>query len=117
MRVSDVKSIIISLPSAILASLCCLLPLGMVVLGIGSGAFMMYTMKYSYIFIPTGVIGVGLGYLFYFRQKRRCDAAGCRTAAARWNLIALLFSTAVVIIALLLNIFPAFFASLIEGSI
>jgi hypothetical protein len=42
-----------------------------VLLGVRSGAFMMTTMKYSNIFIPIGVIGVGLGYFLYFRQKKK----------------------------------------------
>ncbi len=108
----NIKSILVSLPAAIVASLCCVLPLVMVVLGIGSGTFMMYTMKYSYIFIPTGVIGVGLGYIFYFREKQRCHAVACRMAAGKLNLIALIFSTAVVFAAIVFNMFPEFIAPL-----
>lgn len=111
-RTSNIKSILVSLPAAIVASLCCVLPLAMVVLGIGSGTFMMYTMKYSYIFIPTGVIGVGLGYIFYFREKQRCHATACRMAAGKLNLIALIFSTAVVFAAIVFNMFPEFIAPL-----
>lgn len=65
MRISNLKAFMVSMPSAVLASLCCVLPLALVVLGIGSGTFMMTTMKYSNIFIPIGVVGVGLGYFFY----------------------------------------------------
>ena len=111
MKISDMKSIIVSLPSAIIASLCCVLPLAVVVLGIGSGAFMMTTMKYSYIFIPAGVIGVGLGYFFYFREKKRCDALACRMTAGRLNLIVLMFATVVVVIAIAFYVFPGFIAS------
>jgi hypothetical protein len=76
MKISGLKPIIASLPSAIVASLCCVLPLTVVLLGMGSGAFMMTTMKYSYVFIPAGVIGVGLGYFLYFREKKKNHA--CR---------------------------------------
>lgn len=37
---------------AALSSLCCLLPLGVIVLGLGSGAFMAVTMQYRWLLIP-----------------------------------------------------------------
>ncbi len=43
---------------AVLSSLCCLLPLTIIALGLGSGAFMAMTMRYRWILIPTGVLGV-----------------------------------------------------------
>jgi hypothetical protein len=116
MRISSLKSIIVSFPSAIIASLCCVLPLAVVSLGIGSGAFMMVTMRYSKIFIPIGVVGVGLGYFLYFREKRKCNALACRMAGGRFNFIVLLFSTVVVFLAIVFNLFPELVASLLEGS-
>ena len=107
------KTIIVSLPSAIVASLCCVLPLAVVLLGLGSGAFMMYTMKYSYIFIPIGVVGVSLGYFFYFREKKKCDALSCRMAAGKFNLIMLVFSTIVVLMAISFYLFPGLIAPLL----
>src|SRR3989454_6106169 len=40
---------------ALLSSLCCLLPLAVIVLGLGSGAFMAVTMRYRWFLIPTGM--------------------------------------------------------------
>ena len=40
----------------------------------------------------------------------------CRMAGGRFNLIALLFATVVVLMAIVLNIFPEFVASLLGGS-
>jgi len=107
------KTVLVSLPSAIVASLCCVLPLAVVLLGLGSGAFMMYTMRYSYIFIPIGVVGVGLGYFFYFRDKKKCDALSCRMAAGKFNLVMLVFSTIVVAIAIIFTVFPGVVAPLL----
>jgi hypothetical protein len=112
-KISNMKSIIVSLPSAIVASLCCVLPLAVVLLGLGSGAFMMYTMKYSYIFIPIGVVGVGLGYFFYFREKKKCDALSCRMTAGKFNLVMLVFSTIVVVTAIAFYVFPGLIAPLL----
>ncbi len=113
MKISSIKPIIVSLPSAIVASLCCVLPLVVVVLGIGSGAFMMYTMKYSTIFIPVGVVGVGLGYFFYFREKKKCDALACRMAGGRFTLIVLIMATVVVLTAIVFTVFPELVAPLL----
>jgi hypothetical protein len=113
MNLGNFKSALVSLPSAVLASLCCLLPLLVIVLGLGSGAFMMYTMRYSYVFIPIGIGGVTIGYFLFFREKKKCEAMGCRMAGKNINLVLLIIATLTVSIAVLLQIFPEFTASLI----
>ena len=85
-------------------------------LGLGSGAFMMYTMRYSYIFIPAGVVGVTIGYILFFREKLKCKAMSCRMARKNVNLVLLIFATVMVTIAILLQIFPEFTASLLTGT-
>jgi multisubunit Na+/H+ antiporter MnhC subunit len=112
MRISSFKPIIAGLPSAIIASLCCVLPLVIVFFGLGSGAFMMTTMKYSYILIPIGVIGVGLGYFLYFREKKKSAACGCPMRAGKFNLIILIFASIVVLTAIVFNAFPELIAPL-----
>ncbi len=114
MRIFNVKSGMVSLASAFVASLCCVLPLTVVLLGIGSGAFMMTTMKYSYVFIPAGVIGVGLGYFLYFREKKKNAACGCPMPAGKLNLTILIFATIVVVLSVVFNVFPGLIAQLFE---
>jgi hypothetical protein len=92
--------------AAVLASLCCLLPLTVVVLGLGSGAFMATTMAYRWLLIPAGVLGVGLGFVLYARERRRCDALGCRVAGARLTLMLLIAAGLVVATAIVLDQFP-----------
>jgi heme/copper-type cytochrome/quinol oxidase subunit 4 len=116
MRVSEVKSSMVGLASAIVASLCCILPLAVVLLGIGSGAFMMTTMKYSYIFIPLGIMGLGLGYFLYFREKKKCDAKACKMAGGRLNLIILIGATIVVMTAIAFDLFPEIIAPILGGA-
>jgi hypothetical protein len=82
MKVSDLKTGFLGVVAAGVSSLFCLLPLAVILLGLGSGAFMMTTMRYRAIFIPAGVIGVGLGWLLHVREHRRCNALGCRMAGA-----------------------------------
>lgn len=115
MGLSHFKAGLLSISSAIVASLCCLLPLAVVLLGLGSGAFMMVTMQYRAIFLPIGVMGVALGYYLYFREKFRCNALGCAFVSRRTNLALLLFATVVVSVAIILDIFPELTSEVLQG--
>jgi len=91
---------------ALLSSLCCLLPLAVIALGLGSGAFMAVTMQYRWILIPTGIVGVAGGFALYIRERRRCDALACRMAGGRTNLGLLVSASLVVMTAIVLDRFP-----------
>ena len=91
---------------AVLSSLCCLLPLTVIVLGLGSGAFMAVTMQYRWILIPTGVLGLVVGVALYIRERSRCDALACRMAGGRTTLVLLVLASLVVMTAILLDRFP-----------
>jgi hypothetical protein len=91
---------------AVLSSLCCLLPLTIIVLGLGSGAFMAVTMQYRWILIPTGILGVVGGFALYIRERRRCDALACRMAGGRTTLVLLVLASLVVVTAIVLDRFP-----------
>jgi len=112
---SSIKAGMVSFLAAVVASLCCLLPLTVVLLGLGSGAFMMVTMQYRTIFLPTGVIGVSLGYVLYFREKRRCNSLGCTFVGRKANLALLIFATVVVVVAIILDIFPGLTSEIFQG--
>jgi hypothetical protein len=113
MSISDLKVGFLGAAAAGVSSLCCLLPLLVIVLGLGSGAFMMTTMQYRAIFIPAGVIGLGCGWLLYARARKRCSALGCRMAGGTLNLLLLLFATVVVAAAVALDQFPALTADVL----
>src|SRR5712691_1216917 len=91
---------------ALLSSLCCLLPLTVIALGLGSGAFMAVTMRYRWILIPAGILGVVAGFALYVRERRRCDALACRMAGGRATLVLLVLASLVVVMAILLDRFP-----------
>ena len=78
---------------AALASLCCLLPLAVIVLGVGSGAFMATTMQYRWLLVPAGVVGIVAGFALYVRERRRCDALACRMAGRRTTLALLIVAS------------------------
>ena|SRR3989338_7324688 len=116
MNLGSFKAGLVGVSSAIISSLCCLLPLTVVLLGLGSGAFMMVTMQYRTIFLPIGVIGVAMGYYLYFRERRRCDSIGCAFVGGRINLAFLLFATVTVVAALVLDFFTELTSEILQGA-
>jgi len=106
MKIGDFNSGLVSFGGAFVASLCCLLPLTMVLLGLGSGAFMMTTMQFRPLFLPLGILGVGLGYYLYFRERHRCNALGCQMARSRLNLVLLGVATVMLVIEVAFVLFP-----------
>lgn len=106
MKIGDLNSGLVSFGGAFVASLCCLLPLTMVLLGLGSGAFMMTTMQFRPLFLPLGILGVGLGYYLYFRERHRCNALGCQMARSRLNLVLLGVATVMLVIEVAFVLFP-----------
>lgn len=115
MRISDLKVAGVGMASSAISSLCCLLPVTVVALGLGSGAFMAVTMQYSSIFIPTGIVGVSLGYYLYFRERRRCAKLVCQMAGSRVNFALLILSTLILISAITLVAFPSYTNALIAS--
>lgn len=105
---------------ALLSSLCCLLPLAVIILGLGSGAFMAITMQYRGILIPAGVLGVATGLVLYVRERRRCEQLACRMAGSRITLALLIVASFVVATSIVLDQFPEMtsdlLARLTEGS-
>ena len=93
MQFADIKPGIIGLTTSFRASICCVLPMSIVLLGLGSGGFMMATMQYRFILYPLGLVGLVTSYWLYFRSKQLCDAQVCQMQGKRWNVMALAFST------------------------
>jgi hypothetical protein len=98
---------------AALSSLCCLLPLAVITLGLGSGAFMAVTMQYRWILIPAGVVGIVAGFVLYIRERRRCAALACRMAGSRLTLALLVLASLVVTTSIVLDRFPEMTSDLI----
>lgn len=91
------KEGLIGLVTAIAASSCCLLPLAVVFVGIGSGAFMMTTMKFRPILFPLGLLGLATSYYLYFRERRRCKTAACAMVGKTFNLVTLTLATLIML--------------------
>ena len=106
MKPGTVAASFVAWGGALLSSLCCLLPLAVIALGLGSGAFMAVTMRYSWLLIPAGVLGVATGFVLYARERRRCDALGCRMAGSRVTLALLIVASAVLVTSIVAARFP-----------
>ena len=93
MEIEDLKPGLIGVGTSFGASICCVLPMTIVLLGLGSGGFMMVTMQYRMILYPLGLLGLVTAYWLYFRRRKVCDAQACRMQGKRWNIVGLVFST------------------------
>ena len=113
MRLGAVGAGVAAWVGAGLSSLCCLLPLAIITLGLGSGAFMAVTMQYRWMLIPAGVLGVTAGFILYVRERRRCDAAACRMAGSRVTLGLLIIASLIVTTSIALDRFPEVTADLL----
>ncbi len=105
MKIADLRGVI-SFVGAGISSLCCVLPLAIVLLGLGTGAFMAVTMRYTLIFVPIGVVSVATGAVLHFRERRRCAQVGCRMANGTIQAVLLGISAVVVAAALFFTVFP-----------
>ena len=108
MRFAALTAGLVAWVGAALASLCCLLPLAVIVLGLGSGAFMATTMQYRWLLVPAGIIGIVTGFILYVRERQRCSALACRMAGSRITLGLLIVAGLVVTTAIVLDRFPEF---------
>ena len=106
MRLGSISAGVAAWVGAALSSLCCLLPLAVIVLGLGSGAFLSVTMRYRWLLIPAGIIGVVAGFVLYVRERRRCDALACRMAGGRITLALLILASLVVGTSIVLDRLP-----------
>jgi hypothetical protein len=113
MRHAALTAGLVAWVGAALASLCCLLPLAVIILGLGTGAFMATTMQYRSLLVPAGIIGIVTGFVLYLRERRRCDALACRMAGSRITLGLLIMASLVVATTIVLDRFPAFTSDLL----
>ena len=100
--------------AAMLAASCCLLPLALIATGVAGAGLMMTMMRYEWLTLPLGVGGLAGAYALHFRERRRCDTAGCRLVGERATTLLLGVATAVVVVALLLKLFPSWTAEVLQ---
>jgi copper chaperone CopZ len=104
-----------SVVSAIVASLCCIGPVAVVLIGVGSiGAFSVFE-TYRPYFVGLTVIMLGLAfYLTYRKREVTCEDGSCKVEhAGKWNKISVWGATLLAAVAIA---FPYYGASLITSA-
>src|SRR5260370_18943778 len=95
--------------SAILASTCCVGPLLLVAIGIGSGAALVG--RYHWFFLIGGIAVLTWAWAKYLREKTICDCEHKSMGGRRSGMLALLISTVLVLGFASLNISRYVFAN------
>ena len=104
-----------SVLSAGLAASCCILPIAFIAAGLASAGLMMSMMRYEWLTLPLGVAGLTGAFVAYIRRRHQCATTGCRVVGQRVNQVFLILGTIVVVTSLLLRVFPAWTARLLEA--
>lgn len=89
MNIKDFSPGLVGAVTGFGASLCCVAPLTIMALGLGSGAFMSVTMAYRPVLYPLGILGLGFSFYLYRRKKKTCDKLMCKMEGKRINLVLL----------------------------
>ena len=97
-----------------LAASCCILPLVLIFTGIAGAGIMMSMMRYEWLTLPLGTVGLVATWGFYFRERRRCETQACRFVGHRTNQLMLGVATLIIGAALLLKIFPSWTAAILQ---
>lgn len=91
------KSTGIGILSAITASICCIGPLILIALGLGSLGLGAVLGKYHWVFLTVGVFLILFSWKRYFREKERCNIKKCRMENKKLTLTTLIMATIVVL--------------------
>lgn len=100
--------------AALAAASCCIIPIGLILTGVAGAGLMVSVMRYEWLTLPLGVLGLGGAWWLYWRQARRCRTNACAFVGRRLNLALLVGGTLVVAVALLLRLMPAMTAGILQ---
>ena len=105
------KSGKIGILSAVIASSCCVIPLLLILAGLGSVGFAAKFAQYDWLFATVGVGLLGVSYWWYFRERKACAAGTCEMRGKKFTQISLGVSTLVIAFVVGLMAFSHFSAS------
>ena len=91
--------------SGIVASVCCLGPPLLILLGLGSLGLGSFFGKYHWYFILAGAALLAFAWRGYLKEKRRCTTEGCKMVRGGTTKSILLVATLIVAVFLGLNIY------------
>ncbi len=91
--------------SALLASMCCLGPVLLVLLGLGSLGFGTFLGRYHWWFIAAAIILLTIAWRSYLKEAGRCRAASCEMAQGKTTRAVLTLASVVVAVFVGLNLY------------
>ncbi|MEW6008221.1 MAG: cation transporter [Candidatus Omnitrophota bacterium] len=91
--------------SAIFASICCVGPLLLVMVGLGSLGIGAVIGKYHWWFVGAGVLLIIIAWKYYFKERRACNLKGCQMENKQATLITLIVATIIVAFFVGLNLY------------
>lgn len=87
-------------------SLCCIVPLLLLGVGLGGTMLPMFFVSYKVPFMTVAVTALGLAWYLYLRDRRRCLTEGCVLVGSRWRGWVLGGNTLAVAIFMLISLTP-----------
>ena len=87
-------------------SLCCIIPLILLGVGLGGTMLPMFFVSYKVPFLTVAVMALGLAWYLYLRDKKRCLADGCSLVGSRVRLWMLGGNTLAVVVFMLISLTP-----------
>ncbi|MBI3083464.1 MAG: heavy-metal-associated domain-containing protein, partial [Candidatus Omnitrophica bacterium] len=91
--------------SALFASVCCLGPVLLVLLGLGSLGFGALIGRYHWWFIGAAIVLLTIAWRSYLKEARRCKTASCEMARGKTTRTVLLLASVVVAVFVGLNLY------------
>jgi len=91
--------------SGVVASVCCLGPPLLILLGLGSLGLGSFFGKYHWYFILAGALLLAIAWRSYFKEKKRCTTAGCQMVRQGTTRSILLLATLIVALFIGLNLY------------
>ncbi len=96
----------VSVISMVFTSVCCIGPLLLLALGLGSATLTAGLVKNKWIFMAMGAASLGASYYLYFRERKRCAAEGCTVASIKARKTFMGVATAVVVFFMVFSLYP-----------
>lgn len=95
----------LGLVSALLASVCCLGPVLLVLLGLGSLGFGAVVGRYHWWFITAAILLLSVAWRSYLKEASRCQTASCQMTRGKMTRTVLTLASVVVAIFVSLNLY------------
>ncbi|RME52641.1 hypothetical protein D6783_04140 [Candidatus Woesearchaeota archaeon] len=95
MKKEDKNLVVAGGVAGVLGALCCVGPVVIVLLGLGSVSTALTIGRYSWLFTGLALLFFGLAVVLYLRKKNSCSAKGVRQ---NWKLVAASFVLLVVLL-------------------